>query len=228
MIDAAPPFRGFSPDAFAFLETLAAEQNRDWFVAHKAAYERNVQAPMSGLVAALGLALAANGLDLACDPKRAIFRIYRDVRFSKDKRPYKTHIGAAMTRDGEKMAPGVLYIHVDPKGSFAASGFFQPEPPHLHAIRQRIVTRPDEFRDIVGRLERAGYSLGRDDALTRAPRGFEAVTAPEVIDLLRLKSLIVSQPLPRDLLADGDALIAALTRFGVAAQPLLRFGWAAL
>ena len=117
-----PAFRGFSAKAFAFLKDLADNQDREWFEAHKPIYEREVKEPLARLVVSLGQARAAKNIDRCCDPKRAIFRIHRDVRFSKDKKPYKTNAGATLTRDGEKRSPGVLYIHVDPEGSFAASG----------------------------------------------------------------------------------------------------------
>ena len=227
--DARLAFQGFGPKAFAFLKDLDAHQNRDWFEAHKDIYERELKAPMSALVSSLGLALAAQGIDLACDPKRALFRIHRDVRFSKDKRPYKTHIGASMTRDGERLAPGLLYVHVDPKGSFVASGFFQPEPPVMQKLRQRIAARPQEMRGIVAQLAKSGHELTPDDdALKRTPRGFESVEDEDVVSLLRMKSLIVKQPLSRKVTGDGDAMIAAICEFAAAVQPLLRFGWAAI
>jgi uncharacterized protein (TIGR02453 family) len=223
-----PPFHGFSAKGMDFLKQLDAEQNRAWFEANKAVYEAELRAPLASLVTALGLALSVEGLDLTCDPKRALFRIHRDVRFSKDKRPYKAHVSAALTRDGEKLAPGLLYVHVDPKGSFVAAGFYNPEPPAMQKLRQRIVDKAAEMNEIVAKLARAGLVLDSEDVLKRTPRGFEAVEDEDLIALLRLKMFVVRRPLSRKTTSDGDAMVSAIATFARDVHPLLRFGWRAL
>ena len=95
MAVAAPPFAGFSPDAIQFLADLAENNDRAWFQPRKAEFERLLKEPMEAMIAALADALAARGVPMLADPKRSPFRIYRDTRFSKDKSPYKTHIGAS-------------------------------------------------------------------------------------------------------------------------------------
>jgi uncharacterized protein (TIGR02453 family) len=225
---AKPHLEGFSAGALSFLKELAETQNREWFQAHKSEYDCKLKQPLSAIVAALQPVLEARGINLNCDPERALFRIQRDVRFSKDKRPYKTNIGAALTRDGVKRSPGVLYIHIDPAGSFAAAGFHVPEPSQLFAIRRRIAESPDEFKAVVASLKSAGYDLLEEDALKRTPGGFESVKDPDVLRWLRLKSLVVKCTLSRKMIADGHALIAAVADFAAAAHPLLTFGWDAL
>lgn len=225
---ALPPFTGFSPKAFAFLRDLDANQNRAWFEARKSIYEQELKGPLSALIASLGLALSVEGIDLACEPKRALFRIHRDVRFAKDKRPYKAHVSAAMTRDGERLAPGVLYLHFDPKGSFMAAGFWQPEPPALQKIRARMVARPKEIHAIIAGLGKAGLELEAGEPLKRTPRGFEAVEDAALVGLLRMKSLIVRQSIARKTTGDADALIGAIAGFAKQTDPLLRFGWTAI
>jgi uncharacterized protein (TIGR02453 family) len=219
------PFTGFSPKAFSFLSGLAEAQNRDWFEAHKAEYEREVKAPMAALVAALGFAFQVHEIPLACDPKRAIFRIHRDIRFSKDKRPYKTHIGASLTRSGEKLAPGLIYIHVDPTGCFVAGGCYLPEPPVLHKLRIRMRDRQEEMLEIVAALASAGLVLGDEDALKRPPRGFEDVEDEDILKLLRLKSLITQRPLDTAIVMDGDKMIAEIVAFTQVVYPLISFVW---
>jgi uncharacterized protein (TIGR02453 family) len=221
-------FRGFTAKAFGFLEVLAETQSRDWFQAHKDDFERECKRPLAALVLRLGAALAANGIALAGDPDRAIFRIHRDTRFGPDKRPYKTHVSAALTRDGDKSSAGVLYIHIDPAGCFVACGFFRPAPAVLAAIRTRMVKRPADILSVVGALNEAGLMLDRDDVLLRAPRGFEGASHPEIADLLRLKSLVVRRPLARALCVDGDRLTEAIVSFALTSHPLLQFGWAGL
>ena len=221
-------FAGFRPAAFDFLRELAQVQNREWFQAHKATYDHEVRVPMAALVTDLTAELQRRGLPFQGDPKRSVFRINRDVRFSKDKRPYKAHASAALTRDGEKMSPGVLYIHLDPLGSFAAAGFFRPPPEALQDIREAVASRTPAYRHVVEELAKQGLVLARDeDALKRAPQGFEGANAPDILEALRRKSHIVRRPVA-DQEIEGPSLVRSLADFADAALPLLRFGWTAL
>lgn len=221
-----PPFNGFGPEAFGFLRDLAREQTRDWFQANRDTYEAAVRAPLASLVAAVADLLATRRIPLHGDPQRAIFRIHRDVRFSKDKRPYKTHAGATLTRDGGKLSPGLLYIHIDPEGCFAAAGFWQPEPAALEAIRQAIAGKPAAFRRVLAALAAKDLAMSPDEAaLKRPPRGYEALEDAVLRDVLRCRSLTVRRPLDP---AIGPALPAAIADFAEAAMPLLQFGWTAI
>jgi len=216
-----PPFAGFAPAAFAFFRELAENQTKAWFDANREVYEMQVRAPLSSLVVEVAARLSARGLPFAGDPKRAMFRLNRDVRFSADKSPYKTNAGAAMTRDGGKMSPGVLYIHVGAKDCFTAAGFYQPEPPELQAMREAIV------RDFAGwkKITKA-LALSREDALINPPKGFTPET-PDMAEALKLKSWIVRRPLAMATMR-GPALVDEIVDFALAAAPLLKFGWAAL
>lgn len=114
----APPaaFPGFAPADLAFLSGLAAHNDRDWFIANRAVYDDVLKPALGALIADASTACAARGLALGGDPNRSQFRIHRDVRFSKNKQPYKTHLSAVLTRDGLKMSPGMAYIHIEPEG----------------------------------------------------------------------------------------------------------------
>ena len=101
--------------------------------------------PLRHLIVAVGAALEEAGLPLVGDPQRGIFRIYRDVRFSPDKRLYKTHAGAVLTRSGSKRDPGLLYLHLAPGESMVAAGFWHPEPDLLRRLRRAILDDPDGF-----------------------------------------------------------------------------------
>lgn len=116
--DPSPPeaFAGFSIQDLGFLTGLAANNDRAWFTAHRAAYDEGLKPAMGALIAALNPQFAARNLPFAGDARKSIFRIHRDVRFSKDKRPYKAHVSAGLTREGDKMAPGAVYVHVEPEG----------------------------------------------------------------------------------------------------------------
>ncbi len=226
--DHAPePFQGFAPQALGFFHDLALHQDRAWFQEHQAIYEQEVQRPMAALVTALAAELARRDIPLIGDPKRSIFRIHRDVRFSSDKSPYKTHAGAVLTRDGSKSSPGLLYIHVAPEGSFTAAGFYCPEAGPLLALRRSIAGSPDEFQRVEQALRKARLTLGREDALKRLPRGFEHVADGPAAENVKLRSFVVKRPLSEDILG-RPRLIQEIAGFAEAALPLLNFGWSAL
>ncbi|WP_425995846.1 DUF2461 domain-containing protein [Caulobacter sp. DWR1-3-2b1] len=119
------PFPGFAPADLAFLTGLAVNNDREWFTANRAPYDEGLKPTLATLILALNEALDDRGLPLAGHPKTTVFRIHRDVRFSKDKRPYKTHVSATLTRDGQKMSPGMLYVHIEPEGGSKPA--FDPE-----------------------------------------------------------------------------------------------------
>ncbi len=222
-----PPFTGFTQGTFAFLRELAIRQDRTWMAENKTTFESAVREPLSGLVAELSAELAEAGSPLRGDPKRSLFRIHRDTRFSKDKRPYKTNVGATLTRDGGKLSPGLLYIHIDPAGCFVAAGFYHPEPADLHRLRRGLVDQSDRWRKAREQLEAAGLTLSRDEALARRPRGYDDVTDPGDMELLKLKSWIVSSPIAEsETLSAG--LVSRIVDFTRAASPLLDYGWSAL
>lgn len=223
----AAGFTGFGPAAFGFLRGLAANNDRAWFTANKATYERAVLAPFRLLLADVISALARRGIPLGGDPKRAIFRVHRDVRFSKGKLPYKTHAGAVLTRDGIKGASGLLYIHIDPADCFLAAGFHAPDREQLGALREAIYVGPDRFQTVRSTLSKAGLVLETSETLSRMPRGFEDAADLQVADALRLKRYIVRRPLTADTVA-GPGLTEAAVAFAADAEPLLRFGWQAL
>jgi uncharacterized protein (TIGR02453 family) len=221
-----PPFDGFPPSALKFLRALATHNEKSWFEANRAAYEDGVRTPLASLIAAVSMELAASGVKLQSDPRRAMFRLNRDVRFSADKSPYKTHAGAAMTRGGDKMAPGLLYIHIDPEGSFTAAGFFRPDPDVLKPLRDGLISNAAMWGRVKKTLSSHGLELVREDVLRNAPRGFGDVPAALEEDI-RLKSWIVRRDLPLARLHSAK-LAAEIAEFGREAAPLLKFGWAVL
>ena len=220
-------FDGFRPAALAFFRELAANQDRAWFQAHRDVYEREVLAPLHGLVADLTVEFAQRGIKLSADPHKAVFRIHRDVRFSRDKSPYKTHAGAVLSRDGTKSGFGLLYIHIDPAGCFAASGFYQPDPKDLEALRQAILDEPAAIHAALSSAFAAGCELMREDALARLPRGFEHAAGSDAADLLKLRNIVLRRAIPAADLA-APALVGSIAAFAETALPLLRFGWQAV
>jgi uncharacterized protein (TIGR02453 family) len=221
------PFAGFRPAAFAFFAGLRENNDPAWFKPRKAVYEAEVLAPFRALIAAVGVALQEEGLPLVGDPRRGVFRIYRDVRFSADKRLYKTHAGAVLTRSGGKRDPGLLYLHVAPGESMAAAGFWHPEPAHLTRLRRTILDDPEDFLAIAAGLAEAGCPLGSDEKLSRPPRGFEAAKGTAVADYVGWKSFTAHRALT-DAEMQSPALVGRIVEFARLALPLLEWGWAAV
>jgi uncharacterized protein (TIGR02453 family) len=219
-------FAGFRPAAFAFLNGLRDNNDPAWFKPRKALYEAEVLGPFGELITAVGAALSEAKLPLVGDPRRGIFRIYRDVRFSPDKRLYKTHAGAVLTRSGGRRDPGVLYIHVAPGESMVAAGFWHPEPALLARLRRAVHDDPDGFLAITSRLAAAGCPLSSDERLSRPPRGFEAAKGTPVAEYVGWKSFTAHHPLS-DAEMQSPELVDRIADFAHTAMPLLEWGWAA-
>lgn len=218
---------GVGPAAFAFLSDLAANNDRTWFMANKPRYESDVLVPFRSLLAGVITTLAARKIPLTGDPAKAVFRIHRDVRFSHDKLPYKTHAGAVLTRDGGKGKSGLLYIHLDPAECFVAAGFWQPDKEALGALREAIYTEPTRFATMRSGLRAARLELDDSESLVRMPRGYEDATDPALAQVLRLKSFVVRRAIRHEALACAT-VAGDIADFAGDALPLLEFGWNAL
>lgn len=229
-------FSGFGPDALGFFKALAFHQNRDWFLENKKLYETQIREPTLALVEDLTDHFAAAGLPLK-GGKATLFRINRDIRFAKDKRPYQTHAGAVLTPTGDKTGQGLLYFHIappgvvewegSPEGSFAAVGFHQPEPEQLTAIRTAIKKKPAAFHAMEAALKKAKLKLGPGDPMTRLPRGFEDMKGGPVEEAIRRRSFMVEIPIAESLVTKPK-LADTIFKFAMAARPILDFGWKAI
>jgi uncharacterized protein (TIGR02453 family) len=170
-----PPFAGFPKNGLEFLRKLKRNNNRDWFLPRKAEYEQLVQLPMRSLVATLRLILQPEAPEIRIDPIKSVFRLYRDVRFSKDKSPYKTHVAASfdyVSGEGRMARPG-FYLHISHEEVLAGGGFYMPMPEQVRAIRTSMAARPEAFLKVVNDpklKKRFGKLLG--ERLQRPPKGF--------------------------------------------------------
>ncbi len=229
----AAPFTGFSRQGIQFLADLAAHNERSWFQPRKAEYERLLKEPLAALCLALGARFEARGLPLRSDPSHSPFRIYRDVRFSADKSPYKTQISASFPWAGEGGGVGG-YFHFSPGDIFAGGGMWHPEPARLASWRREIVDKPEAIREA---LEDpafvATFGTVEGDSLKRVPTGFPA-DHPNV-HLLKLKDVtfgrrlsdeeVMSPALP-DTLADVYAASVPVLRLLAGLEPReSRAGW---
>jgi uncharacterized protein (TIGR02453 family) len=220
-------FAGFGPKALPFFKALAFHQSREWFEANRETYESAVKAPAGDLVEEVAERLGRAKIPIKGDRKSSLFRIHRDVRFSANKDPYKTHAGVVLSRSGSKNDPGLLYFHLSPEACFFAAGFYLPDPVKLARLRASAVDRPKAFKAMTGKLKKAALSLSTEDSLKRAPRGFEAIDDAEIAAALRLKSMICRRSIAETAIA-SPALVDDFCAFAVDALPLLKWGWDAL
>ncbi len=219
-------FPGFDPNAFKFLEELTENQTRVWFAEHRSEYEEFVREPMKRFTEAVSENLSKKEVPVWGDPKRSLFRINRDARFSKAKHPYNMHASGLFTRTGDKHSPGVLYFRLDPLGSRCAAGYLQPETHVLKKLRQGILDNPKAWLSIEKSLKRKGYTLDYSHTLARIPRGFDHVPK-EIEHAIKLKGWIVREQLPRSIICSKN-LVKEVTGFAKDMLPLLSFGWHAL
>jgi uncharacterized protein (TIGR02453 family) len=178
----------FSPKLFAFLRELERNNDREWFQANKKRYESDVKDPLLHFIAEVAGPLARISPHFRADSRPvggSLFRVYRDVRFSKDKRPYKTHAAAHFRHERAKdvHAPG-FYLHLEPRQIFLGTGIWRPDSKALGRIRDRIVDDPGLWKRILGAAKfRADFRL-EGESLKRPPRGYDA-EHPLVEDLKR-------------------------------------------
>lgn len=218
-------FRGLPADFFAFFTELAANNERAWFLANKERYQESVVRPMTLLVADMAPRLAKISPHYIADPKRSLFRIHRDVRFSKNKSPYKTHAAAqfrhAAGRDVH--APG-FYLHAEPGRIYMGAGMWMPPAPQLKAVRDRIARHTADWRRAVREKNFVATFGGlSDDAeytLKRPPKGYDP-EHPAIVDLKRTSFVFGVEARESDARKPGfiDQVEAAFR----AARPPMRF-----
>lgn len=175
-----------------FLKELVDNNNREWFQANKDRYDKargNVIELAAAVIGKLHQVDPTVSADL--DPKKCVMRIYRDIRFSKNKTPYKNNFGISLPTQGSKLGGVEYYLQIQPGKSFIAGGYWMPEAEHLKAIRQEIDYNAADLKKVIDDKEFVSLfgEFRKQDQLKTTPKGYDADN--ENIDLLRLKSFIV-------------------------------------
>ena len=224
--DVRPDFTGFPASAFDFFTGLKENNDRTWFKARKDTYDIDVKFVMECLVSEFSANRRPKGFPVQGDPKRGMFRIYRDVRFSKNKEPYKTHAGAVLSRSGGKGDPGIIYIHIEPGESFISAGFYSLDKEFLAAWRTRMATDPDQFLDLVSPFTkpRSKYFLRHRGALKNMPRGFQEHAESPVAEYIKWKHFLLGRKIT-DKQAQSRNLVNLIAEIGDVAEDFLTYGW---
>jgi uncharacterized protein (TIGR02453 family) len=234
MAVASPAFTGFRPEAIDFLVELAQNNDRSWFQPRKAEYERLLKEPMEAMIAALAERLEARGVPMLADPKRSPFRIYRDTRFSKDKSPYKAHLGASFPWVGgatsveaggghdERAHGNGGYFHFQPGEMYVGGGMWHMEKPRVDAFRAAVRDDPDRVKaalETPAFVKWFGDARGHDE-LKRIPPGYpqdhplaHMFRWKDVVFGRRLSDEEVLSPDLPDRLAEGYSTATPVFRF---------------
>ncbi len=193
-------------NTFQFLKQLDKNNNRDWFEQNRPAYE-NAKKEVTRFAEEMINLLAVEEPGFAeLKAQQCMFRINRDVRFSKDKRPYKNNLGVYFNTQGKKSETGGYYVHIQPGNSFIAAGIWHPSPQVLAAVRQEIDYNFDEWKKIVDSrsfIKSISAPVTENETLTRPPKGYDADNP--AIEYIKLKSIIASKKLDDDFLMHSSA-----------------------
>lgn len=209
------------PETLSFLTQLADNNNREWFDAHRDAYD-TARADFESFIANLKRALTPLIPELETQPaKSLLFRIYRDIRFSKDKTPYKTHFSAYFSRAGKKAVDAGFYLHVSPGNAHFSAGMWEPQGAIIKAVRQEIDYSLEELKSILETPDfRKNFGQLWGDKLRTLPQGYSADNP--AIDLLKHKSFLASRPLADDFFRKKDA-VQKIAQLATTAAPLVSF-----
>lgn len=212
------------PATLKFLKDLKKNNTREWFEKHRRNYELAKQDFASLVEKAITCHSPKDPEIASLQPKDCMFRINRDIRFSKDKSPYKTNFGASINRGGKKSVYAGYYFHCEPGNSFVGGGLWMPMPDALKKVRQEIdycfaefakILRHKKFKSIYGELYK-----GEDILLSRPPKGYDSDNP--AIEFIRMKSFIAMRPLQDAELTHPKAVDTITTAFA-GLQPVIQF-----
>ncbi len=208
------------PEGLTFLRNLAKNNDREWFNPRKAIYEAELKEPMLAIVRKITDAMIDFAPDHMRPAERSLFRIYRDTRFSSDKRPYKTHVAAWWTHQGLQKTSGAgYYFHISPKEVVVAAGSYMPEKEQLAAIRNWLLDHHGEFRKLLNKpAVRKAFKEFEGERLSRPPKGFPK--DHPALDLIQCRQWGLSATLPAAT-ALKPGLAATITHYFRLAAPMV-------
>lgn len=196
-----------------FLKNLKKNNNKPWFDENRKTYEAAKQDFLNLVTQVLNEIKAFDETFVDIEPKQCMFRINRDVRFSKDKSPYKTNFGASFSKDGKKIQRAGYYFHIEPGACFMGGGLYMPMADMLGKIRQEIDYNFDGWKSIVNKasFKKVYSKVDGVDVLSRPPKGYDAENP--AIEFLKMKSFIAMAPVPDELLTDKKLVKQIVTAF---------------
>lgn len=222
MTDDQNPLPRIADKGFALLEELAVNNTREWYKEHKDDFEAHLLDPFGAVLSAISLPLQAEGMAFE-GGKDTMFRMHRDVRFSKDKSPYKTNVSGLLTPSRTKReTQGFVYLQLGTDGGFAACGRYGLNAKALGPIRDRIISEEGRFGSILEDLKRQGLDLMREDGLKSMPRGYAQHADHTFADEIKLTNMIVKLDLPKTAWKKGD-VVERVARTALASRDFIAF-----
>ncbi len=215
-----PALASLRPEGLSFLRNLARHNDREWFTPRKAIYEAELKEPMLAIVRKITDAMIDFAPDHMRPAEKSLFRIYRDTRFSSDKRPYKTHVAAWWTHQGLQKTSGAgYYFHISAKEVVVAAGSYMPEKEQLAAIRNWLLDHHAEFRKLLRSAAlRKAFVEFEGERLSRPPKGFPK--DHPALDLIQCRQWGLSATLPAAAALKPD-LAATIIRYFRLAAPMV-------
>ena len=216
-----------SKTSFDLLDQLARNNTKDWYDAHKADIKTHCLAPFGEMLEHVSNRLMDSDRPLEGSAK-TMFRMHRDVRFSKAKTPYKSSVSGVLTPSGTKAEmAGMVYVEMNASGGWVAGGFYKLPTAQLSLIRQRIIDEPDAFQTVLDGLSDAGTGLADMDRLTRMPKGFSEYEDHPFAEDIKRKSFIIRADVAMASWLNGD-VTGIVADLACTVGPLVKFGKTAL
>lgn len=218
-----PPFEGFPLKGLQFLRSLKRNNNREWFARHKLEYEELVKFPMQCLIYSLQPVFEEIAPEFEASPQKSIFRIYRDIRFSHDKSPYKTHAAAHFVVRGKPrgIEGSGYYLHVEPGEVYLGGGLYMPDSDQLKSIRKTIAENSDVFLSILNdKIFLRTFGKMEGATLSRVPKGYDP--NHPMAGWLKFKQFFVGYSLPEEA-CYNKSFSKKIERCFSAVTPLVRF-----
>lgn len=212
----------FTQESFDILAELRANNDKAWMEGNRARVDTLCREPFEKMLSAISFAMEVNDISLSGN-KKTMFRLHRDVRFSKNKAPYNSHVSGLLSPSGTKNeGRGVLYLQINPDGGRIGCGHYMLDAKTLAPLRDKMVQHPDKFRRTLEAVQDGGFDLSMDNSLTNMPRGYKEQADHELADYIKLKSLAVTVDISKTDWIKGDIIERAVS-LARACGPLLAF-----
>ncbi len=217
----------FTEKSFDLLKGLKKDNSKTWFDVHRDEVREHLQEPFAEMLEAATLRLRRSMFPVQ-GGKQTMFRMNRDVRFSKNKSPYNTYVSGLLTESGIKsVEAAVVYAQLSESGGFIAAGFHQLETKVVNLIRDQIIVQPKRFSKIAKKLDKVGYEFMSEERLKSMPRGYSDQREHSLAEYIKLKSFTLHKPQPKAAWLSGS-IVDEIAKLSKAATDLIIFGTEAI
>lgn len=212
----------FTQESFNVLAELKANNEKAWMDVNRSRVDTLCRAPFEKMLSAISFAMEVHDISLS-GSKKTMFRLHRDVRFSKNKAPYNSHVSGLLSPSGtKKEGRGVLYFQINPDGGRMGCGHYMLDAKALAPLRDKMIENPGKFERVLEAIKDGGFDMSMDNSLINMPRGYKEQADHELADYIKLKSLAVRIDISKTEWIKGDIIERAVS-LAQACGPLLAF-----